>query len=446
MKKNQNINRDMITVEKTIQIRMEQVCSLQQRQNHVPGQSGSSNPPGPEKTILPQQNRTAKIAPLPPPEKNPKSHPKTGNSLRLWDWIRKILNYHFFESHTSVDTKITPAVSEKISPIVQNPAWQGKLQDINSAGIRLHDVIAEGGQGILVSGEDLSLNRTIAVKSLRKELQDDPALRQRFITEAQVTAQLNHPSIVPIYSLVTDGENGLHLSMKKLQGITLQEYLEQVSRCYSMDGIHAYDEHKSIRYRLDMFLRVCDAIAYAHSRNILHCDLKPENIMIGEYHEAYVMDWGIAHPIRNAEYHPDTWTRPRMISGTPRFLAPEVILGDLPDERADVFALGLILFETVTLQPGFSGKDNNTIMEKILDGNMTPVKHLYHTRIDTDLKAIIHKACATNRQYRYQSAAELASDIRRYLSGNETKANPDNLYLKIARFSWQHRKAVSQIV
>ena len=316
-----------------------------------------------------------------------------------------------------MDIKLSPIITAsdgKKEQIDQNAELHGILQNIN-ATMEIRNTIAEGGQGILSSAADLPLNRLVAVKSLKKEFVHNSEQRSRFIAEAKVTAQLDHPSIVPIYTLTTDEENGLHLAMKKLQGLTLQEYLEQVSRCYSMDGVRSYDEQKSIRYRLDLFLRICDAIAYAHSRNVLHCDLKPENIMIGEYHEAYVMDWGIAHPIRNAEYNPENWVRPKMISGTPRFLAPEVIAGDLPDERADVFALGLILFEIVTLQPAFSGKDNETLMAKILDGKMAEVKHLYRIKIDTDLeafKAQISKRCRGRKnQLDFRKIRRLAENI-----------------------------------
>ena len=346
-----------------------------------------------------------------------------------------------FAHHTSVESKINHSDETKTAgKIMQDSELLGAVPSLDSI-IKIGDKFAEGGQGTLYTATDLSLNRTVAVKSLKKEFLDDEEQRNHFIAEAKVTAQLDHPSIVPIYMLTTDENRGLHLSMKKLQGVTLQRYLEQVSQCYSIDGVDAYDESKSIRYRLDLLLRVCDAMSYAHSRNVLHCDLKPENIMIGEYHEAYVMDWGIAHPIRSAEYDPKTWVRPKTISGTPRFLAPEVIAGDLPDERADVFALGLILFETVTLRPAFSGQDNEDIMRKILYGDMAPVVHLYHAKIDRDLEAIIHKACATRCDQRYRNAAELADDLRRYLNGIETIANPDSLASRIFRFFWRHRTA-----
>jgi len=99
---------------------------------------------------------------------------------------------------------------------------------------------------------------------------------------------------VPIYSLHTDKDNGLHLAMKLISGQDFKTYLLRIVNHYERDGIRHYNEGKSLKNRLDIFLKVCDALEYAHSRNIMHCDLKPENVMIGEYHDAYLMDWGIA--------------------------------------------------------------------------------------------------------------------------------------------------------
>ena len=116
---------------------------------------------------------------------------------------------------------------------------------------------------------------------------DDKLARDCFLTEAQVTAQLDHPTIVPVYSLNKDQQNGIHLAMKLVKGQTLKEYLDKIILHYEMDGVRKFDLKKGLHHRLDIFLRICDAISYAHSRNIMHCDLKPANIMIREYNETY---------------------------------------------------------------------------------------------------------------------------------------------------------------
>ncbi|NLF93935.1 MAG: protein kinase [Oligosphaeraceae bacterium] len=302
--------------------------------------------------------------------------------------------------------------------------------------------IAEGGQGILARARDLSLKREVALKSLRQELTSDRRARECFLTEAQVTAQLDHPTIVPIYSLNTDQQNGIHLAMKLIKGQTLKDYLEKIILFYEMDGVHKFDVKKGLFFRLEVFLRVCDAISYAHSRNIMHCDLKPENIMIGEYNETYVLDWGIAKLI----YEPDgkTLTREsRTISnGTPRFLPPEALLGLGRDERSDIFALGAILFEITTLDHAYSGKSANAVMRDIKNNHRNPIKSRFRFRIDGDLKAIINKAMAFDREQRYQTVDALAEDLRRYMRGDEVTANPDYFWGRINRWCLRHSRLV----
>ena len=153
---------------------------------------------------------------------------------------------------------------------------------------------------------------------------------------------------------------------------------------------------------------------YAHSRNVMHCDLKPANIMIGEYHEAYIMDWGIAHAIQPEESK-------RTLAGTPQYLSPEAILGESCDQRADIFAMGAILFETVMLKPAFTGETAEEVMANIRDGAMEPETHRFGTRVSRDLKAIIRKALAADPACRYQQIGELSADLRRCLMGLEVE-------------------------
>ncbi len=302
--------------------------------------------------------------------------------------------------------------------------------------------IAEGGQGILTQAHELSLKREVAMKSLRKELIKDQLAREYFLVEAQVTAQLDHPTIVPIYSLSKDNDNGIHLAMKLVKGQTLKEYLEKTIFHYEADGVRKFNLKKGLQYRLDIFLRVCDAISYAHSRNIMHCDLKPENVMIGEYNEAYVMDWGIAKLIYEADGKTLTHASRTVMNGTPRFMPPESLLHQGRDERSDIFALGAMLFEIVTLEHAYSGHTSTGVMRNIKNGQRNPIKSRFRFHIDADLKAIINKAMAFERQQRYQSVDALASDLRCYLAGEEVSANPDRFWGKINRWAMNHRRLV----
>ena len=314
-----------------------------------------------------------------------------------------------------------------------------KLEDIN-AEYKPGKVFAEGGQGIIREGLDLNLGRLVAIKTLKSQ-PEDQFTRGQFLQEARVTAQLSHPAIIPIYSLNTDDEDGLHLVMKLVDGKTLKSYLEQLDHEYRISGIDQFDERKSLMFRLEIMLRVCDALDYAHNRNIMHCDLKPENILIGEFRETYIMDWGIARQIEEPGYDPAKWVKPSTISGTPRFLSPEAIHGEHTDQRADIYALGLILFEVVTLREAYMARTSAEVVSMIREGRIAETRHKYGFKIDPDLKAIIEKATAYNREDRYQTVRELGADIRRYMGGEETTANPYHLFGRLTTFAVHHKRA-----
>lgn len=303
-------------------------------------------------------------------------------------------------------------------------------------GYDLEKQFAEGGQGALYRGFDRKLRRLVAVKSLHEDISGNAHQRYLFLTEARVTAQLDHPSIVPIYTLNADRENGLHLAMKLINGDTLKAYLEQIVTHYRLDGVHSFDETKSLRYRLEIFLKVCDALEYAHSRNVMHCDLKPANIMIGEYHETYIMDWGIAKQIRDEDGNSNV----HELAGTPRYLAPEAILRQKCDQRADIFAMGAILFEAVMLKPAFQGESVDAVAARIVAGQAEAFEHRFGVHVDGDLKAIIRKAMAADPEKRYQQTSELSADLRRYLIGLEVSAKRDNPLMKVVRWCYVHRR------
>ena len=296
---------------------------------------------------------------------------------------------------------------------------------------------AQGGSATVSIARDKNLRRIVAIKSLKEEARTRDNMVNAFISEAKVTAQLDHPSIIPVYGLTGDEETGVHLVMKLVNGKTLRDYLRNLSLNYKIRGIKAFDEEALLRKRLEIFLHVCDAIAYAHHRNIMHRDLKPENIMLGEFMEVFVMDWGLAREIPPEGQEKGEKER---VSGTPRYFAPEILRGDRSDARADIFTLGLILHEVVTLQFAVKGRDEKEFMERIISGDLEPVEHRFGWKIDKSLKAIIRKATAYRVEDRYQSVSDLSEDIRRYMSGLSTSALPDDFFMKITRLSYRHRK------
>jgi len=329
-------------------------------------------------------------------------------------------------------TKYTSVPIENVSP--------DEADSLPMLGARYDklEVFGEGGQGIISAAREHTLNRIVALKTLRATESEQPGVSRDFISEAKVTAQLDHPSIIPIYALGKNDSDHLQLAMKLVNGKTLREHLKNITLNYRMRGISAFDERSSLYKRLELFLHVCDAMVYAHHRRIMHCDLKPENIMIGEYMEVYLMDWGLAKPIPKRDDKSE-WVRPKTIAGTPRYLSPEAVAGNRFDERADIFALGLILQEIATLQYAVSGADSSEVMHKILDGALNPPEHLYGFTIDRELKAIIGKATAHDPADRYQSVRMLADDLRSYMQGNEVSALPDNPFMKILRWTSRHR-------
>lgn len=340
-----------------------------------------------------------------------------------------------------VDPDLTIVISR------EEPDAVPDTEDENGVTTRIEEFYSKGrkfsggGQAEIFCGTDLNLQRDVAIKSLRREFVSSPAHRRSFLTEARVTARLEHPGIVPIHAVMTDDRRGLHMAMKIIRGKSLKNRLEDLRNDYSSGGFSPAKERDSIARRLDIFLRICDALEYAHSCNIMHCDLKPENIMTGDYHGAYLMDWGLARLIDDPEFDAAKWQPPKQITGTVRFLSPEALRGEYCDHRADIYAMGLILFEILTLNPAFSGTDSE-LVDKIRRGEIRDFHHRYGYTISEDLRAIVLKAAAPDREERYPTIAAMAEDIRRYNRGEAVSARPDSLLSKVARWSNRHRRAV----
>ena len=311
---------------------------------------------------------------------------------------------------------------------------ESTLDDVSGKYAMLTE-FAQGGTATLSIARDRNLRRLVAVKSLKKDAENLPELLKSFVTEAKVTAQLDHPGIIPIYGLSRDEDNGIHLVMKLVDGKTLREYLRNIVMNYRVRGVDAFDPTVQLRKRLEIFLHVCDTIAYAHHRRVIHRDLKPENIMIGKYREVYVMDWGLATVVSKDDSLPTE----NQISGTPRYFAPEVLREEPLDLRSDIFTLGLILQEVVTLQYAVNGNDEVEFLDHILKGKLEPIVHRFGRKIDKTLQAIIRKATAYDMKERYQTADDLAEDLRRYMGGFAVSAKPETAWNKFMRMFFGRR-------
>lgn len=277
----------------------------------------------------------------------------------------------------------------------------------------LKGVISSGGNALISLARDKFLKRTVALKSLHGNLLNDPVRKRAFLREAQLMAQLEHPSVVPVYGIVRDSAGGLHIAMKRICGESLKDLIRKLRDKYGKNGFDRTEERKSLLLRMDLFARICDAVAFAHSKRVLHGDLKPGNIMIENLRNVYIMDWGNAQIV---EDHPDSCILKDTISGTPRYLPPEAVRGECMDFRSEVFSLGLILFELVTLSKAVTGSSSKEILLKIRDGKYGPIRHKFKFPVDRQLRAVLKKALQSDREKRHQSVAELAEEIRSYLS------------------------------
>jgi serine/threonine protein kinase len=315
--------------------------------------------------------------------------------------------------------------------------------------------LGQGAMGEVLLAKDESLNRVVAIKRLLPELAARPAIAERFYREAQITAQLDHPSIVPIHGLHA-GENGsLSYTMKLVRGRTFEEYLGETRAEWTKTGAER-GEHL-LSARLERFLHVCDAIAYAHDRGVVHRDLKPENVMVGSFGQVQVMDWGIAKvlaqpvseapaeeaPAQSRKMH---GTRVGSVFGTPRYMSPEQAHGqnDKVDGRSDQYALGLILFELVTLKPAVAATlDVNGCIEWAKAARKQPMTH-FHRRgvVPRELAAIVNKATEQRPERRYPSVGAMAEDIRRYLRDEEVLARRDSMLQRLQRWVGRHRSTV----
>lgn len=309
-----------------------------------------------------------------------------------------------------------------------------RMLEKSGSRYKILKLIAEGGFGRIFLAQDLILGRKVVIKSLKEKHLARPESVRKFIAEAKLNAQLDHPAIVPLYSLDTDSADGLHLAMQLVNGITLKEYLKRCRERQREEPPRNRRYERSLQVRLESFLRVCDAIEYCHSRGIIHCDLKPENIMLGRHGEVYVMDWGIACP--------EGTDRKGHLDGTPSYIAPETFRDGAATQQTDVFALGMILNEIVTLRDPVTGADFKEVITRVCAGEFEPSTPLNpRIRISKALRAVIEKARAVDPADRYRNVKLLAADVRHYLFNEEVAARPDSPLQKLMRFMYRHRYA-----
>lgn len=287
---------------------------------------------------------------------------------------------------------------------------------LDSERYETRSLLAEGGMGRVHLVYDRRLRREVALKSIRPGGEGADVGLAR---EVWITAQLEHPNIVPIYDAGENGAGAMYYTMRLIRGRTLEEVLQQAP---SLDLRLRWVRH---------FLAACEAVAYAHKNGIVHRDLKPQNILVGEFGETQVADWGVAKPLDTPEGQvwtslvlPEGVCQPvdGQIIGTPTYMAPEQALGHPPTPAVDVFSLGAILYRLVCGQPPYSGATASEVLAKV---RHDPVVSLEYRAPDAprELCAIAMRATCRDLSGRYRSAVELSEDIANYLDGRRVSAH-----------------------
>ena len=335
-------------------------------------------------------------------------------------------------------------------PIVQPKSPEMPERNSDSR-YRLDGEIARGGMGAILKGRDTDLGRELAIKVLLDVHKDRPDVIQRFIEEAQIGGQLQHPGIAPIYELGQFADRRPFFSMKLVRGETLSKLLA--------DRTEAAQERGKF---IGIFEQICQTMAYAHSRGVIHRDLKPANIMVGAFGEVQVMDWGLAKVLANGgvadekksqQMRPDqsliqtlrsnaasdapgsfgsngSQTQMGSVLGTPAYMPPEQALGEIDhlDERADVFGLGAILCEILTGQPPYVGDDGTQVYRLACRGKLEDCfGRLDACGADVELIALAKHCLELEPSDRPRDAAVLAERVSGYLESVEAKLRATEL-------------------
>ena len=314
---------------------------------------------------------------------------------------------------------------------------------------------ARGGLGAVYVGEDRGLHRRVAVKFIHRNLARDPASRQRFELEAEVTGRLEHPGVVPLYGVGESDGNRLFYAMRFVDGSTLDE---SIRRYFELERERPGGNIVEFRELLSSFVSVCKTIAYAHNRGIVHRDIKPENILLGRYGETLVVDWGLALPFLREERFRQSGEKTLMPSGgsgsgsssshgagTPAYMSPEQASELAPTPAADVYCLGATLYKILTGVPPVSANTLSDIKTRILEGRIARPSSLVRN-IPLPLEAICRKAMSLQPSDRYATALDLARDVERFLADEAVLAYNEPLSARLSRVGRRHRLATQVAV
>jgi serine/threonine-protein kinase len=312
---------------------------------------------------------------------------------------------------------------------------------------------AKGGLGQVYVARDQELGRTVALKEIQLRHADNPSMRTRFVLEAEINGNLEHPGIVPVYGLGSYPDGRPYYAMRFVQGDSLKDAIER----FHADSPNLSPTDRALRLRqlLGRFVDVCDAMAYAHSRGVLHRDLKPANVMLGRFGETLVVDWGLAKTLGRTEESsgdgdpttegilvpPSGGSRDATVAGqelgTPGFMSPEQAQGlhGRLGPATDVYSLGATLYCLLTGRAPIYGDD---FRAKVIRGDIPPPRSV-NPAVPRALEAVCLKAMALKPEDRYPSARALAEDVERWLADEPVSARRDPLFTRAWRWARKHR-------
>lgn len=310
--------------------------------------------------------------------------------------------------------------------------------------------IGLGGMGVVLETVDQDIRRKVAMKVMLPTQKNNIILIKRFLEEAQITGQLEHPNIVPIYEIGIDDNSKAYFTMKLVRGETLESVINKIA-----NNDRAYLKKYTLGALVQMFMKVCDGISYAHHKGVLHRDLKPDNIMLGDFGEVMVMDWGISKVLGREDIYPedsplsfrvkdsDFRTIDGQILGTPSYMSPEQARGEVSelDERMDIFSLGAILYNILTYHPPYEGTSSQEKLSKAQTHDVIPPDiRAPKNNIPVELSAICMKAMAFDKKDRYSKVSDLKNDLQLYLDGKSVSAKRDNIFIRSKK--WIQRNKV----
>jgi serine/threonine-protein kinase len=324
-------------------------------------------------------------------------------------------------------------VSGVRSTVLPRMELVGTVPTLVAQGKRRFDLVRQlgvGGLGEVIGAEDNDIGRKVALKKLRPDVKSDATLA-RFIEEIRTVGRLEHPNIIPIHDVGMDEAGDYYFVMKYVDGVTLETVIEKLAA-----GDAEYHRRYTFERRVQIFMGVLEAVAFAHAQGVIHRDIKPANIMVGPYGEVVLMDWGIAKSLRGGG---DDSQLPALagqgegrkrlfetqigtVIGTPAYMAPEQARGDKVDERTDVYALSVLFFELLTLDHYLTGCETlEAMIEGVLkvDAPMAlSVKSPHQPSVSPDLSWFLRKGLEKKPEDRYQSVSEMVERLQRRAEGD----------------------------